>query len=533
MNLSDLPEKVTVYVLALAMPTSCATLVVFRTALRHEQRPIPQTRPRQTRLLQRLQIKTRCVFHNRLHFRSEASPAGRIHAVRHSQRSSSKLSPLTLLRRAVAKGNAFKSASAAKSETRPTKKFKAAAAPLGTALPSGYVDRARLRDEEEEDEKTAGIRERERKLQELAELAKRGKIDMEKVIEESRKLGGDISTTHLVRGLDFKLLEKVRQGENVMEGKKNEEREEELDEELDEALDKVVVKEKPEKPKKKTRAEVLAELKKAREEAEAVRAAEEAQNSRFRKIGDRKKEQETKKQEGDEPKIKYITTADGKVKRVRVKKKAPPPVEEIKPTGPTLGMEVPVAPPPPQEDSDSDIFEGVGVDYDPFDGLQDDDDSSDDSDDSTSSKKKVLKDKGKEKEKDTLSGQTSEPKKKIKLFDDDDEATEELPKTTSDLLASNPEIAAALRKAAHLAEKREELKTLEENSKESRLKKLLESADRDMDDMDMGFGGSTNFEDDDEEVAPASGGAKKRKRGKKNPKGDKNDIESIQKYAKV
>ena len=117
--------------------------------------------------------------------------------------------------------------------------------------------------------------------------------------------GGDLSSTHLVKGLDFKLLERIRKGEDVFSEKKpaegSPEPEAEPAEDVDDALERfeggdvqTVVKEKTKKKgqlstalvpgRKRTRDQILAELKAAREAAKA-KEAESALGTRFKKIG--------------------------------------------------------------------------------------------------------------------------------------------------------------------------------------------------------------------------------------------------------
>lgn len=422
-----------------------------------------------------------------------------------------------------------------KSGEPPSKKFKASSAPKGAKLPSGYTDRTKTRDADDAEEADEEPKdERERRLKELTELAKAGKVDMEYVIEQSKLLGGDISSTHLVRGLDFKLLEKVRKGVNVFDGDRgdseDEEKEEDFDEELDQVLEREVEvkpKEKAEEPpKKKTRAEILAELRKAQEEKK--KAADAHLGTRFKKIG-QKNEDKKKEEDPDEGKVKYkyITDENGKVKRVRVKKKVKEP--EMKPTGPVLGADVvvPKAPVVEENDDDFDIFEGVGTDYDPLASVRDEDGDSDEEEGDDKETENIKESKGKAPEDST---KESAPKAKIKLFDDDNEPfQDEIPKSAADLLAANPELAAALKKASAIAEKRQREQEDEAKAKEEKLRRMIESADRDMMDMDMGFGGTTTYADDDED-GPVTEGTKKRKRGKKKGPGDKNDFENVKKY---
>lgn len=99
-------------------------------------------------------------------------------------------------------------------------------------MASGYVDRAREREEDEADDRAE-------RLKALEESLKKEEIDQE-TFEKMRFqiAGGDLSSTHLVKGLDFKLLERIRRGEDVYEEKKAEpEKEASPEEDVDDAFD--------------------------------------------------------------------------------------------------------------------------------------------------------------------------------------------------------------------------------------------------------------------------------------------------------
>jgi len=430
------------------------------------------------------------------------------------------------------------------------RKFRSSAAPLGTRLPEGYVDRTKDREEDGNDERA-------RRLAALEELLKEGGIEHEEYVRQTKLLGGDVSSTHLVKGLDFKLLEKVRRGEDVMRairddgGDEEEEGQNSGDEEdvLDKVLERDIVPEKKEEKKKKgnlapkTRAEILAELKRSREAAKPVSVL----GSKFKKIGVK----EEKKDENG-TKVKYVTGADGKVKKMvkKDKKKS----DEPKLVSTTImGM----MPPPPmpgkteekveEEDEDIDIFEGAGIEYNPLAGLEDDDDDSSSSSSEEEGEegeirptKKTKSEKAPESPSKSSPPPTSPsssmppppppsvPKPKVNYFNEPASSsssssdTYKPPSSASALLSSNPELAAALAKASTL----KAFSTPSEDEAGKRRKALMESADRDAFDIDFGFGGSRDFgdeDDDDGTVVKSSGGGKKRKRGGKPKKGDKND----------
>lgn len=145
----------------------------------------------------------------------------------------------------------------------PQKKFKASAAPKGTKLASGYVDRAQERQRAHEDSDDnfgggsggRGTEDKQKRLEALEEMLKLQQIDratFEKLREEIG-IGGDISSTHLVKGLDFKLLERARRGEDLdraptppeasakEETAKAPEVEADVDDELEKALEKEII----------------------------------------------------------------------------------------------------------------------------------------------------------------------------------------------------------------------------------------------------------------------------------------------------
>jgi len=175
--------------------------------------------------------------------------------------------------------------------------------PKGTRLAAGYTDRTKAYTDEEDNEIA-------KRVKNLEESMKKGEIDremFEKLVQEIT--GGDVGTTHLVKGLDRKLLERVRRGEDVLGGldKKEEEEEKEEEEaeevpEVEDAFDELaeadvgpITREKAEKkgekmtgPRpvagvKRSRNDILKDLKRQREEAAAAAAAE--HEKRFPTLG--------------------------------------------------------------------------------------------------------------------------------------------------------------------------------------------------------------------------------------------------------
>ena len=412
------------------------------------------------------------------------------------------------------------------------------------------MDRAKARESTEID---AEVAERERRLEALKELARNpetGEVDMELIIQQSKAMGGDAKSTHLVKGLDFALLERVKRGEDVLgigsgskgsKGSKSKEQgedEERLEGELDKALGKTIVpveKEKVKKPRNKvTREEMLAGLKRQKAAVVTSKAAAAPPvpvlGSRFKRIGQPKPKKKESK-DGKSQKKKAKGHADGGNKSNTPLGMLPPPLPATR-----------AVPGGKDEGDDIDIFDDAGRDYDPLAGLGGDDSDSD----SSADEKKTLELKGKQtdcQEKAAAAGDTAilssmppPPRPKPNYFlesEDDQEERYEPPTPTSALLAHNPDLAAALSKAANLAQRGgPSSASAEELEKEKRRKAMLENFDRDAMDMDMGFGGSRDWGDDEEEFVEGSKGGKKRKRGPKGPKkGDKNNAELVSKIA--
>ncbi|KAL0636158.1 hypothetical protein Q9L58_004832 [Maublancomyces gigas] len=435
---------------------------------------------------------------------------------------------------------------------KPARKFRSSAAPLGTSLPTGYVDRAKTRDDAPDDE-------RDIRLEALAELAKEGTIDREEYVRQTKLLGGDVKSTHLVKGLDYALLEKVRRGEDVMAGGEtiDEGEEEAEDEDMDDKLERVLeqevvpVERKEEKkkgikapPAPKTRTEILAALKESRRAAKE--AAQPSLGAKFKKIGQPKVKVKEKPKEEEKEKVKYVTLPDGRVKKM-VKREKPKKVEleAPDPTSAPLGMMPPPKPNVAVEEEDDDIFEGAGAEYDPLAGLQDDSSSSDEEDE-TPEPKKLKPEDGRDTPPTLATASTTPPPStslsetlmpppppppppKTNYFNEStsttsDSSTYKPPSAAS--LLSDPALVAALAKASSLRPLSSSSSSADAE-KAKRHAALLESADRDAFDVDFGFGGSRDFgdEDDDDGYQTKKKGGAKRKRGgeKKVKKGDKND----------
>jgi hypothetical protein len=465
--------------------------------------------------------------------------------------------------------------------------------PKGTKLAAGYTDRTKAYTDEEDNEIA-------KRVKNLEESMKKGEIDretFEKLVQEIT--GGDVGTTHLVKGLDRKLLERVRRGEDVLGGqdKKEEEKEEEEAEEVPEvedAFDELaeadvgpITREKIEKkgekmtsPRpvagvKRSRNDILKDLKRQREEAAAAAAAEHEKRfptlgPGFRKINPQGETRIETDEKGRE--VLIITGPDGKEKRKVKKQKVEEPAAEVRHDLDDVSKPINMhnLPAPKKEESeDEDIFEGVGSNYNP---LANFDDSGDESDEETAkpepsapkldaaesqSEGEVSSPEAEEdvasKPKDTA---TAVPAKRDYFASTIRNTSNTEP---SDLSAADATVRAALAKVRNLDENSTLLQNLgstdpnDPASKEARLKKRaaeLAASDRDMEDMDMGFGAS-RFDDaeemeregekikfsqwkglgaegDDEDGEEGGKGPKKqRKRGGKKRKGDKNNADDV------
>ena len=478
---------------------------------------------------------------------------------------------------------------------RPTKKFKSSA-PKGAKFGAGYTDRAKAR-EDNGDEGGGEANSKGARIKALEEQMKLGQISAE-MFEALRDqiTGGDISATHLVKGLDRQLLDRVRRGEDVLgTGGGNGDGASpgpDMDEELDKLGEKDVEAIKREKAEKRgtmapppsiagvkrSRDDIMAELKTQRKAAAEAKQKSVALDTRWRKVGEKEKSRIEIDHKGRE--VLITVDEDGVVKK-KVRK-VPAQSDETKnraaempdESRPVLGADiaVPVRTPVADteaKDEDDDIFAGVGTEYNPLgDDVDDDDDDDDDNSDEDDAQI----------QKDEAGAPSTRHKANIETAQEHDapepgEVEEHLPsakpasrnyfsdpKTTAE--DAKPEdryagIESVLAKAARLDPLRsgganDEGDEESEQAREARLKKraqMLAQQDRDLDDMDMGFG-SSRYEDEeeggeegkklklsewkgdaggDEDGADEDGGkgAGKRKRKPKKRKGDVNNAADI------
>lgn len=479
---------------------------------------------------------------------------------------------LILKRRSVigSSGNDFARQLAERNaELNPTnaKKFRSSAAPKGTKLRSGFQDRTQLRTSEEEDDKAVRVK----ALEDMVKLGQMDQATFEALRDEI--VGGDVKDVHLVKGLDYKLLERVRRGEDVLSDRqKAPSPEKDLDQQegpaadVDDEFEKMEEQEikplaKDEKikrgdmapppviGKKRTRDDILRELKASR-----IAATEKAKQStlgpKFMKVGQKREVSRIEKDDRGRE-ILITVDVDGKVKRKVKKAKNGDepsgghgllvPDKDVKP----LGMEVaPVAPTPPKDDDD-DIFEGVGTDYNPLGDLVDDDDSNDSDEEGKppleASFSKPSPPKPSAPEGSAVGQPQAPPNKKRNWLGDSDADQERVDEAPRNPL-TDPTILAALKKASTINPIAQE--SAEASEKLARRKKMLESNDRDAEDMDLEFGSSRFGDQEDgedqqrvrlsvwggDDAAEGEGKRKdkaERKRGAKKRKGDVNSAADV------
>lgn len=410
-----------------------------------------------------------------------------------------------------------------------------------------------------------------KRVEALEEMVKLGQID-HATFEKLRKeigVGGDVGSTHLVKGLDRDLLQRVRAGEDISKPKPAEKRNEEsvtggvqgqdavvnVDEELDRMLEETGdgeeaprQKEKKVKkgnmaPPKLSRDEILQQLRASRAAAAKVVSPEPTLGSKFKKIKDGKGEKRRwieQDENGRRKEILEITDENGKTKRkVRWLDKPGPQVDKhgllmVDKTAKPLGMEVPadivLKANAKEESEDEDMFAGVGDDYNPL-GDLDEEDSSAPEDAEVETKEPDTR------PSDTIATTTDGPRKPLNYFGTT--ATAKDDDTRSNPLLNDPTILAALKRAAAIKQDvaDDDIEKQEEDVDSETLlrrKKFFEEAKRreaqDSLDIDYGFGSSRIDDEEDEEAfvdGESKRGGNKRKRGSKKRKGDKDSVSDV------
>jgi RED-like protein N-terminal region len=460
----------------------------------------------------------------------------------------------------------------------PTKKFKSSAAPKGTKFGAGYQDRAALLRQQQEGGKKNGNGERsqddkEERIKALEDLVKLQQIDQatfEKLRDELG-VGGDLGSTHLVKGLDWRLLEKVRRGEDVTTREqpsateKNEvDGGKDVDEELENVLEKEVQAAKrgeivkkgemappsslPISGEKLSRNEILKRLKASRAaaagEVAEMKPAEPSLGSKFRRFGSGDQSEKKKFVEtvnGRRREVLVITNPDGRTKRKSRwldKNDCKPDAQGTSAAGEALGMEVPIEIAAKQkamlekqklqEQEDDDIFAGVGADYNPLGPI------SDESDDDTNSETNVEATQGETRARRVQSGGKPRNYFSSIAIDEENARSETAP-------VGDPTILAALKRAAAIRKAQEESGAGDEGaqtdtrprSKEF-LERLRKQEREDAADLDLGFGESRfgDEDDEDDEAGPIWNGEEdgkksERKRGPKKRKDNKDEVSDV------
>ncbi|KAL8871116.1 MAG: hypothetical protein Q9174_002984 [Haloplaca sp. 1 TL-2023] len=462
----------------------------------------------------------------------------------------------------------------ASSNPATAKKFRSSAAPKGTKLGSGYQDRTQLRTSAEEDEKASRVK----ALEDMVKLGQMERGTFEALRDEI--IGRDVKNVHLVKGLDYKLLERVRRGEDVLSGvdtspKATPEAPAENSADVDEELEKLEERDvqpearqttvkkgemapppPPVAGQKRTRNDILKELKASRQAAaeKAERERQPALGPKFHRFGEKKATSRIEKDEKGRD-VLIMVDEDGNVKRKvkKVKTNANPdthgllmPDKDAAPLGQDIA--VPEQQVTPAKPEDEDIFEGISGEYDPLGGQVDDDDTSDDSEGETQTNPQPRPSSSTE-EKSTKEpvALPKQPDGPTNYFNESAPPAESLPTgPTHANPMQDPAILAALKKASTLdpLSSSHDPSSAEEAQKIARRKQMLEAHDRDAEDMDMGFG-SSRFEDEADgadgdrkvklSVWGKEGGERdgkgegqgKRKRGPKKRKGDKDSAADV------
>lgn len=406
-------------------------------------------------------------------------------------------------------------------------------------------------------------------------------------------VGEDIRDAHLVKGLDWKLLERARKGQvttaellepgttkKVVEEAPVAKAEGELEDEFEKLEGQEIQPLKKEEKikkgemappptvagRKRNRDEILRELK-ANRLAAAETARKPSLGPKFTKVGQAK---ERFRVEKDERGRDVLITVDenGKLKRKIKRAKAEDessmsdllmPNKDAKPLGMAV---VPIVAPPADDDGGGDIFDDVGDDYNPLEGIEEEGDS-DESEESgkISEKDDRTKPSSSSNNNDGRSREpvpheepkpspnpppvSDDPKPKPKNYFNETSPSSILSGPSNSNSLSDPTILAALKKASSIAPiLNPSASTDEEAAKLARHKKMLESHDRDAEDMDLGFG-SSRFDDaedgehnrvklsvwgddgDEEGGGGKGGGREKRKRAPKKRKGDANSAADV------
>jgi RED-like protein N-terminal region len=469
------------------------------------------------------------------------------------------------------------------------KKFRSRAAPKGTKLSVGYQDRAALLRQQEAEgvdgSDVSGQNGRAERIKALEEMVKLQQIDQDSFekLKDEIGIGGDLGSTHLVKGLDRKLLERVRRGEDVrstdeitntkeVEGAtRDESGRQDVDEELESMLEKEVKAADKEQRVKKgqmaapsstlsaekmSRDEILKRLKAGRiaaaREVKENKSAEPSLGAKFRKLGADSKSQRKKIVEtvdGRRREVLLVTDPDGTTKRkVRWidKEDVKPEVQSAAAKGEALGMEVPaelaakqkamLAKRKLEEEEDNDIFAGVGAEYDPFGDIADE--SGDDLHSEETGEAAATEVETEAATEATIEVKTGQIASKPRNYFGSSPTT--APDETKSKAAplADPAILAALKRAAAVRKAQEDADPGNEAHgtdttphSQDFLARLRKREREDAADLDLGFGES-RFGDEEDEEGPIWNGEEggkqsERKRGPKKRKGNKDNVKDV------
>ena len=474
----------------------------------------------------------------------------------------------------------------------PSKRFRSSAAPKGTKLANGYVDRAALRKADQADQPPTPVSEEDedkrKRLKALEEMVKLGQMDRAAFLQVLKEMGFEASGEEVPRlaGLDFKLLERTRDGDATQDEEKADQTLTEPikpDEDFESALDKkaeedVVPVQREVQMKKGTMAppapltssqaqkmsrdEILRRLKASRSATTQERAIEPQDSqeptlgAKFKKISGSEKKRwiETDTSGRRKEILLTIDRAGNSKRKVRWLDKEPAAGkgEDQSPTAQfpvgrreVMGMEVPAELLAKQkalqeqqlaDEEGDDIFAGVGTEYNPLGDAGDDDDDSDGS----GSEEGAASEKAADSEVQEKTRPASATATKRNYFATSTTVTTEESSQSDNPLSSDTTIRAALKRAAAL--RQSESKDNEPGTNDTDhtdpvvsdrhqqfLEKLRKRDREDAADLDMGFGESRFGDEEDEDGPLWDEGEKKsgRKRGAKKRKGDKDSVHDV------
>lgn len=448
------------------------------------------------------------------------------------------------------------------------KKFKSSAAPKGTWLPDGYQDRTALR-QGLLDSPDESVTDTEPRLQVLEEMLKLQQIDQATFDNLRAKIGvgGDHGGIRMVKGLDWKLLEKARKGEDL--NKPDEEiqpihPERSVDEDLDEALAKEVRALKRSPPSTDgqhlsppefrpsqtlSRDEILLRLKQSRANGSMQPLTQPMPilGDHFKKVDGRAKTH----------KKRFIETVNGRRREVLLttdkngnpKRKTRWLDQEIPHSeaagistsaGNPLGLDLPegilarqkallnqqrAASDEEDDEDDGDIFQGIGSEYNPLADLVEDSEEEVERKDVKSSRSESSQAK--------LDLESKVASERRNYFATDESVGPEPPKSFG---MNDATILEALKRAAKVSQRsnlsesagrgQDDFEHGEEATKQQRLlEKLRQREQDDARDLDMGLGES-QFGDEDDDDGPI-GKTSGRKRGPKRKRGNKDNVGDV------